>query len=89
VLALWPQGDSPSTADEVAMRIKKAIADESRRMIDEGVVKSPKDIDLAMMFGAGLAPPNGGILPLLDREGISREVTGQRFHPPGVASVGN
>ncbi len=89
VAALWPQGDSPSTADEVAMRVKEAIADEARRMIDEGVVKAPEDIDLSMMFGAGLPMPYGGILPMLDREGVSQKVTGQRFLPPGVASAGN
>jgi 3-hydroxyacyl-CoA dehydrogenase/enoyl-CoA hydratase/carnithine racemase len=87
VAALWPQGDSPSTADEVATRIKQAMADESRHMLDEGVVQAPQDIDLAMIGGAGLPLPYGGLLPLLDREGISQRVTGQRFLPPGVASV--
>jgi hypothetical protein len=29
----------------------------------------------------------GGILPYLDREGISEEVTGKRFHEAGVASL--
>jgi 3-hydroxyacyl-CoA dehydrogenase/enoyl-CoA hydratase/carnithine racemase len=87
VAALWPQGDSPSTADEVATRIKQAMADESRHMLDEGVVQAPQDIDLAMIGGAGLPLPHGGLLPLLDREGISQRVTGQRFLPPGVASV--
>jgi 3-hydroxyacyl-CoA dehydrogenase/enoyl-CoA hydratase/carnithine racemase len=89
VLELWPQGDSPSTAEQVATRVKEAIADEARRMIDEGVVKAAEDIDLSMMFGAGLPMPYGGILPMLDREGISQKVTGRRFLPPGVASAGN
>ncbi len=87
VLALWDQGDSPSTADEVAHRVMAAMADESRRMLDEGVVKAPQDIDMSMLLGAGLAFSNGGILPRLDREGISEEVTGKRFLEPGVASV--
>jgi 3-hydroxyacyl-CoA dehydrogenase/enoyl-CoA hydratase/carnithine racemase len=87
VAALWPQGDAPSTADEVARRILEAMADEARHMIDDGVVQAPQDIDLAMIGGAGLPLPNGGLLPLLDREGISEHVTGQRFLPLGVASV--
>jgi hypothetical protein len=29
----------------------------------------------------------GGILPFLDREGISDSAAGQRFHAPGIASV--
>jgi hypothetical protein len=32
---------------------------------------------------------NSGLLPVLDREGISKAVTGQRFLPPGLASAGN
>jgi hypothetical protein len=87
VAALWPQGDSPSTADEVAQRVKEALADEARRMLDEGVAQAPQDIDLALIGGAGLPLPNGGLLPMLDREGISEQVTGQRFLPLGVASV--
>ena len=87
VAALWPQGDSPSTAEQVATRIKEAMADESRHMLDEGVVQAPQDIDLAMIGGAGLPLPHGGLLPMLDREGISERVTGRRFLPPGVASV--
>jgi hypothetical protein len=89
VAELWPQGDSPSTADQVAMRVKEAMADEARRMIDEGIVREASDIDLSMMFGAGLPAPYGGILPMLDREGVSQKVTGARFLPPGVASAGN
>jgi 3-hydroxyacyl-CoA dehydrogenase/enoyl-CoA hydratase/carnithine racemase len=88
VAALWKQGDAPSTADEVARRIKEALAEEARLMVDEGVVQAPEDIDLAMIGGAGFAV-NSGLLPVLDREGISKRVTGRRFLPPGVASVGS
>ncbi len=87
VAELWPQGDSPSTVDEVAQRVKEALADEARRMLDEGVAQAPQDIDLALIGGAGLPLPNGGLLPMLDREGISERVTGKRFLPLGVASV--
>jgi 3-hydroxyacyl-CoA dehydrogenase len=88
VLEIWQRGDSPSTADEVARRMQEAMADEARRMIDEGVVQAPEDIDLAVIGGIGFTP-NGGLLPTLDRLGISKAVTGQRFLPPGVASVGS
>ena len=64
-----------------------ALAQEARLMLDEGVVTAPMDIDLAMITGAGFAFWNGGLLPLLDRTGISKKVTGKRFLPWGVASV--
>ena len=66
----------------------QALADEARRMLDEGVVAAPMDIDLGMITGSGFAFWNGGLTPLLDREGISERVTGQRFLPPGVADAG-
>ena len=56
-------------------------------MLDEKVAQAPMDIDLAMITGAGFQFWNGGIIPLLDREGISQKVVGHRFLPPGVASV--
>lgn len=69
------------------VQVLKALADEARRMLDEGVVAEPQDLDLAMITGTGFASYNGGLLPLLDREGISEQVTGRRFLPPGVASL--
>ena len=52
-----------------------------------GCGQAPMDIDLAMITGAGFQFWNGGLTPLLDREGVSEKVTGHRFLPPGVASV--
>ncbi len=56
-------------------------------MLDEGVVASPKDIDLCMLLGAGWPFWLGGITPYLDRSGASERVTDERFLEPGVASV--
>lgn len=56
-------------------------------MLDEKVVAAAADIDLAMLTGAGWPFWLGGITPYLDREGISEQVTGRRFNPPGVATL--
>jgi hypothetical protein len=56
-------------------------------MRDEGVIATPAEIDLCMILGTGWPLHLGGILPYLDREGISEAVTGQRFHQRGVASL--
>jgi len=56
-------------------------------MLVEGVVPFPAGIDLCMLLGAGWPLVLGGILPYLDREGISEAVTGKRFHERGVASL--
>ena len=86
-LALVEKGNKASTSEEVRMRALKALAEEARMMLDEQVVSSPAEIDLCMLLGAGWPMHLGGILPYLDREGISEAVSGQRFHPHGVASL--
>lgn len=89
VLELFEAPGSPVvlTAEQVRERALESLADEVRRMLDEGVVQAPEDIDLAMITGAGFPFWNGGVTPLLDRTGISEKVTGKRFLAPGVASV--
>jgi 3-hydroxyacyl-CoA dehydrogenase/enoyl-CoA hydratase/carnithine racemase len=85
--ALVHTGDKASTAEEVRLRALRALASEARMMLDEGVVSTAAEIDLCMLLGSGWPLHLGGILPYLDREGISESVTGQRFHPAGVASL--
>ena len=86
-LALVEKGSTPSNSEQVRMRALKALAEEARMMLDEGVVATPSEIDLCMLLGAGWPLHLGGILPYLDREGISETVCGKRFHPHGVASL--
>ena len=86
-LALIPKGDSPSTPEQVRTRALTALANEARMMLDEGVVATAAEIDFCMLMGAGWPMHLGGILPYLDRSGISDSVCGSRFHPAGVASL--
>ena len=86
-LALLEKGNTPSTADQVRERALKALATEAKMMLEEGVVSTPSEIDICMLLGSGWPMHLGGILPYLDREGISEAVCGSRFHPAGVASL--
>ncbi|MDP1720402.1 MAG: 3-hydroxyacyl-CoA dehydrogenase NAD-binding domain-containing protein [Candidatus Nanopelagicaceae bacterium] len=86
-LALVEKGDKPSTSEQVRVRALNALAEEARMMLDEGVVPSPVEIDLCMLLGAGWPLTLGGILPYLDRVGVSESVCGSRFHAPGIASL--
>ncbi|MEU8383991.1 3-hydroxyacyl-CoA dehydrogenase NAD-binding domain-containing protein [Streptosporangium sp. NPDC048865] len=82
-VALFTGGTSPSTAEEVRLRALRALSEEIRLMLQEGVVAAPQDIDLCMILGAGWPFHLGGVTPYLDRAGIAEP----RFLPPGVASV--
>jgi len=55
---------------DVRTRVLTALADEARRMLDEGVVTAAEDLDLAMITGAGFSFWNGGLTMLLEREGL-------------------
>ncbi|MTA98691.1 MAG: 3-hydroxyacyl-CoA dehydrogenase, partial [Actinobacteria bacterium] len=70
-LALLEKASAPSTADQVRERALKALATEAKMMLDEGVVATPSEIDICMLLGSGWPMHLGGILPYLDREGIS------------------
>ena len=87
VAALFAQGDSPLTAEQVRARALEAMAEEINLMLDEGVVAQAQDIDLCMIMGAGWPFHLGGITPYLDRSGVSESVNGKRFLEPGVASL--
>lgn len=89
VLALAEQPEHPVelTVEQARERILGVLAEEVGLMLSEGVVQAPMDIDLAMITGAGFQFWNGGLCPLLDREGVSERVLGRRLLPHGVASV--
>ncbi len=69
-------------ADEIRRAALTAVADEARRMLDDGVVADARDIDTAMLLGAGWPFFNGGICLHLDQIGLSQELFGRPFVTP-------
>jgi len=86
-VSLLEKGSKAYTSEQVRRRALEAIATEAKMMLDEGVIATPQEIDICMLLGSGWPMHLGGILPYLDREGISEAVCGTRFHPKGVASL--
>jgi 3-hydroxyacyl-CoA dehydrogenase/enoyl-CoA hydratase/carnithine racemase len=70
------RGDARRSVDEIQEDALEAIADEIRHMLDEGVVASAKDVDTALLLGAGWPFFLGGITKYLDQTGISERVAG-------------
>lgn len=75
--------------DEAGVRdaVLAALTTEIGRMLAEGVVSDPRQIDLCMILGAGWGFHLGGICPYLDRTGWSTRILGHRLLAPGVADV--
>ena len=80
-------GDSPMTAEQLRTRIEDGLADEIHRMLQDGVVSAPEDIDLCLILGAGYPFQMGGATPYLDRVGASERVFGATFHNPPIRGV--
>jgi 3-hydroxyacyl-CoA dehydrogenase/enoyl-CoA hydratase/carnithine racemase len=73
------EGASPWSEQEIQRRAIEAVADEARRMLDEGVVADARDIDTAMLLGAGWPFFNGGICMYLDQTGVSQRLFDRPF----------
>lgn len=80
-------GTSPMTAAQLTLRVQDGLADEIKRMLDDGVVATAQDIDLCMIMGAGWPFHMGGVTPYLDRVGASERVFGDTFHHPPIRGV--
>ena len=74
----------PMTAEEILVRVQDGLADEIHRMLEDGVVEAPEDIDLCLILGAGWPFQMGGATPYLDRVGASERVFGDTFHHPPI-----
>ena len=80
-------------AAEIVQRLTLAMLNEAARALGEGVVRSPRDGDMAAVFGIGFPPFRGGPLRYADELGATRVVAdldrlaerlGSRFAPCDV-----
>jgi 3-hydroxyacyl-CoA dehydrogenase/enoyl-CoA hydratase/carnithine racemase len=68
---------APRTVDEIHKAVLEALADEARRLLEEGVVGEAADIDTCLLLGAGYPFWLGGITKHLDQIGVSQRVVGR------------
>jgi 3-hydroxyacyl-CoA dehydrogenase/enoyl-CoA hydratase/carnithine racemase len=71
--------NAPWTRDQIVERILDAVADEIHRVVDEGVVPEPADVDTCLLLGAGWPFFLGGITKHLDQTGVSERLFGRPF----------
>jgi 3-hydroxyacyl-CoA dehydrogenase/enoyl-CoA hydratase/carnithine racemase len=76
----------PQSRDEILETALEAIADEIRHLLEEGVVADAKDVDTALLLGAGWPFWLGGITRHLDQTGISEKMLGRPLAEIGVGA---
>ena len=78
--------NAPRSVDELHRAVLEALADESRHILEDGVVAEAADIDTCLLLGAGFPFWLGGITKHLDQTGVSERVVGRRLAELGTTS---
>ncbi len=80
------RGQAPRSPEEILDSVLEAIADEIRHLLDESVVGDPKDVDTALLLGAGWPFFLGGITKYLDQTGVSERMFGRPLAQVGAGT---
>ncbi|HET9937794.1 MAG TPA: 3-hydroxyacyl-CoA dehydrogenase NAD-binding domain-containing protein [Gaiella sp.] len=78
--------DAPRSVAELHTAVLEALADESRHILEDGVVAEAADIDTCLILGAGFPFWLGGITKHLDPTGVSERVVGRPLAAIGARS---
>jgi 3-hydroxyacyl-CoA dehydrogenase/enoyl-CoA hydratase/carnithine racemase len=80
------QGDEPWSQEQLREAALEALADEIHHLLEEGVVAEAKDVDTALLLGAGWPFWLGGITKHLDQAGISERMFGRPLAEVGAGA---
>jgi 3-hydroxyacyl-CoA dehydrogenase len=69
----------PRSREQIVEDVLEAIADETHRLLEEGVVAEAADVDTGLLLGAGWPFFLGGITKHLDQTGVSERLFGHTF----------
>ncbi|QDU98296.1 3-hydroxyacyl-CoA dehydrogenase NAD-binding domain-containing protein [Lignipirellula cremea] len=67
--AKYIEGDRSFTKEELENRLFMPMLLEATRVLQEGIVRDPRDVDLGLIFGLGFPPFKGGLLFWADTVG--------------------
>jgi 3-hydroxyacyl-CoA dehydrogenase/enoyl-CoA hydratase/3-hydroxybutyryl-CoA epimerase/3-hydroxyacyl-CoA dehydrogenase/enoyl-CoA hydratase/3-hydroxybutyryl-CoA epimerase/enoyl-CoA isomerase len=84
-----PGGKAEPSIEEIQDRLFLPMLTEATRVLAEGIVRDPGDVDMGLILGIGFPPFRGGLLRWADNVGIrgvmeklaKHEALGARFHP--------
>jgi 3-hydroxyacyl-CoA dehydrogenase/enoyl-CoA hydratase/3-hydroxybutyryl-CoA epimerase/enoyl-CoA isomerase len=89
ILAKHCTGEASLSEAEITDRLFLPILLEATRVLEEGIVREPADVDMGLILGIGFPPYRGGILRWCDAEGAGKILErvekyrslGKRFEP--------
>jgi 3-hydroxyacyl-CoA dehydrogenase/enoyl-CoA hydratase/3-hydroxybutyryl-CoA epimerase/3-hydroxyacyl-CoA dehydrogenase/enoyl-CoA hydratase/3-hydroxybutyryl-CoA epimerase/enoyl-CoA isomerase len=89
ILAKCRTGQREFSGEEITDRLFLPMLVEASRVLAEGIVRDPGDVDMGLILGIGFPPFRGGILRWADTIGLAKvleklkayENLGPRFHP--------
>jgi 3-hydroxyacyl-CoA dehydrogenase/enoyl-CoA hydratase/3-hydroxybutyryl-CoA epimerase len=93
ILGTQPKDPPPMTDADIEDRLLLPMINEAAFCLEDGVVREPGKLDLAMIFGTGFPPFRGGLLRCADALGlpfVHARLTelaarhGTRFTPAGL-----
>ncbi|WMC10465.1 fatty acid oxidation complex subunit alpha FadB [Oceanimonas pelagia] len=65
----------PFEADDIIARIMVPMVNEVVRCLEEGIIASPAEADMALVYGLGFPPFRGGVFRWLDTIGLNEYLT--------------
>ena len=89
ILDTYVRGEKTYSPDELQTRLFMPMLLEATRVLEEGLVRNVRDVDLGLIFGLGFPPFKGGLLFWADSLGPATimeklkpwEELGERFQP--------
>jgi 3-hydroxyacyl-CoA dehydrogenase/enoyl-CoA hydratase/3-hydroxybutyryl-CoA epimerase len=72
---LLPKEKKAMSENDIQMRVILPMINEASIILDEGLVSTPGDVDLSLIFGIGFPPFRGGLLRFADAQGLGNIVS--------------
>ncbi len=92
ILARHIEGETQLSREQITQRLFLPMLLEATRILEDELVRDPRDVDLGVIYGIGFPPFRGGLLFWADTEGPERIMKwleplvelGPRFEPTAV-----
>jgi 3-hydroxyacyl-CoA dehydrogenase/enoyl-CoA hydratase/3-hydroxybutyryl-CoA epimerase/3-hydroxyacyl-CoA dehydrogenase/enoyl-CoA hydratase/3-hydroxybutyryl-CoA epimerase/enoyl-CoA isomerase len=72
IVAPYIRKHDPLTAEQITARLFLPMLVEATRLLEDEIVRDPRDIDLGLIFGLGFPPFKGGLLFWADTVGAAK-----------------